>query len=118
MKYLESLEELLEAPEGERYQFKEAQNRYDFEDAVKCCCALANGGGGKLILGITDKRPRQIVGSKAFDQPERTREGIINRLHIQVSFEIYNGSGLKKAGMFAKLRSCFSQPMKRIKTSL
>ena len=93
MKYQESLGELLEAPEGENYQFKEAKNRYDFEDAVKCCCALANGGGGKLILGITDKRPRQIVGSKAFDQPERTREGLINKLHIQVNFEIYNHEG-------------------------
>jgi len=29
----------------------------DFQKVLKYCCALANRGGGKLILGITDKRP-------------------------------------------------------------
>ena len=69
-----TLEELLAAKEGEEFQFKEAKNRFDFGEAARCCCALANCGGGKLIFGVTDKRPRQVVGSAAFDQPERTRK--------------------------------------------
>ena len=55
MPYLETVQELLEAKEGEHVQFKEAKNRIDFGEAAKCCCALANNGGGKLVFGITDK---------------------------------------------------------------
>jgi ATP-dependent DNA helicase RecG len=83
------LNDLLNAPEGENYEFIEAKNRYDFEEMAKYCCALANCGGGKFILGVTDKRPRKVVGSKAFDQPERTRKGLIDRLRISVDFQIY-----------------------------
>ena len=93
MKSYESIEELLKAPEGEHYQFKEAKNRFDFTEAVKCCCALANCGGGKLILGITDHRPRKVVGSMAFDQPERTRRGLINKLRIRIDFQLYEHEG-------------------------
>ena len=69
MTYVDSIRELLEAQEGEHTQFKEAKNRFDFGEAAKCCCALANNGGGKLVFGISDKRPRRVVGSNAFEQP-------------------------------------------------
>ncbi len=93
MLYLETVQELLEAKEGEHVQFKEAKNRFDFGDAAKCCCALANNGGGKLVFGITDKRPRIVVGSTAFDQPERTRMGLIEKLRINVDFQLFNYEG-------------------------
>lgn len=83
------LEALLEAKEGEQYQFKEAKNKFDFGEAARCCCALANCGGGKLVFGITDKRPRKVVGSHAFEQPERTRMGLIDKLKIMVDFHVY-----------------------------
>ncbi len=51
------IENLPNAKEGEHYQFKEAKKRFDFSEAVRCCCALSNCGGGKLVFGITDKRP-------------------------------------------------------------
>ena len=73
MPYLGTIQELLDAKEGEHIQFKEAKTHFDFNTAAKCCCALANNGGGKLVFGITDKRPRSVVGSTAFEQPERTR---------------------------------------------
>jgi ATP-dependent DNA helicase RecG len=92
MRY-ESISELLNAPEGEHYQFKEAKDRCDFEEAVKHCCALANCGGGKFILGISDRRPRLVVGSEAFGQPERTRERFISKLHVRVDFQIHNCEG-------------------------
>lgn len=84
---------LLNAPEGDHFEFKEAKNRYDFEEAVKYCCALSNCGGGKLILGISDKRPRKVVGSNAFEQPERTCKGLIDKLHIRVDFQLYEHKG-------------------------
>ncbi|MDR1194620.1 MAG: winged helix-turn-helix transcriptional regulator [Peptococcaceae bacterium] len=93
MKIRETIEELLQAKEGESYQFKEAKNRFDFADACKCCCALSNLGGGKLVFGISDRRPRKVVGSNAFEQPERTRLGFIERLHVMVDFELYDPDG-------------------------
>lgn len=88
-----TIEELLNAKEGERYQFKEAKNRFDYGEAVCCCCALANCGGGRLVFGITDKRPRKVVGSAAFQQPERTRMGLIDKLKIMVDFQLYDYNG-------------------------
>ena len=88
-----TIEELLAAQEGEHYQFKEAKSRFDSNEAARCCCALANCGGGKLVFGITDKRPRQVVGSMAFDQPERTRKGLIDKLKVMVDFQIYDYDG-------------------------
>ena len=88
-----TIEELLEEKEGELCQFKEGKNRFDFEEAARCCCALSNCGGGKLVFGITDKRPRKAVGSNAFNQPERTRMGLIDKLKIMVDFQTYNYHG-------------------------
>ena len=93
MPNLETVRELLEAKEGEHVQFKEAKNRFDFGDAAKCCCALANNGGGALVFGITDKRPRKVVGSAAFDQPERTRMGLIEKLKINIDFRLFTYDG-------------------------
>lgn len=84
---------LLEAKEGEHIQFKEAKRRFDVGEAEKCCCALANNGGGKLVLGITDKRPRKVVGSEAFEQPERTRMGLIEKLRINIDFQLFEYDG-------------------------
>ena len=93
MPYSDSIQALLEAKEGEQIQFKEAKNRFDFGEAAKCCCALANNGGGKLVFGITDKRPRSVVGSFAFDQPERTRMGLIEKLKVNIDFQILSHEG-------------------------
>ena len=65
--------------EGENFEFKEAKGRYDFEKLVKYCAALANEGSGKIVLGVTDNRPRRVVGSQAFNQPERTKSGLIDQ---------------------------------------
>lgn len=57
---LQDLERWLSEPESETLEFKEAKNKYDFDKLVKYCSALANEGGGKMILGVTDKRPRVV----------------------------------------------------------
>lgn len=62
-----TIEDLLEAKEDEHLQFKEAKRRFDAKEAAEICCALANCGGGRLVLGISDKLPRSVVGSQAFD---------------------------------------------------
>lgn len=88
-----AIKELLNAKEGEQVQFKEAKSRFDSSEAARICCALSNCGGGKLVFGISDKRPRQVVGSAAFDQPERTRKGLIDKLKVMVDFQLYEYNG-------------------------
>ena len=85
----ESIDELLNATEGEHYQFKEWKTKNNLREAAKICCALANCGGGKLVLGISDKRPRKVVGTMAFPQPERIRVDLMNKLRIGVDFYVY-----------------------------
>jgi len=84
------LEALLESKEGEHLEFKEAKTSFHFETLVKYCAALANEGGGMVVFGVTDKRPRKIVGSHAFAQPERTRSGLIRNLRLNIDFSEVN----------------------------
>ncbi|MCU0749032.1 MAG: putative DNA binding domain-containing protein [Akkermansiaceae bacterium] len=83
----------LNAPEGTRLEFKTASNRYDFEDLVDYCVALANEGGGAIILGVTDRRPRQVVGSAAFAEPGRTEAGLHQRLGHRIPVEEFFHEG-------------------------
>ncbi len=84
---LQMLDEWLDAKEGEHFEFKEAKGGFHFEELGKYCVALANEGGGKMILGVTDKRPRKVVGTSAFDQPERTRRGLLDRVPLRIDFD-------------------------------
>ena len=84
---IEQFNAWLVAPEDGHLEFKEAKNRYDFEELVKYCVALANEGGGQIILGVTDVRPRHVAGSLAFTDLERTKQGLIERLHLRIEAE-------------------------------
>ena len=81
------LHQWLLEPEGQRLEFKEAKQRYDFEKLLKYCVALANEGGGTMVLGVTDKRPRRIVGTQAFEDPGRTEAGLHQRLGHRIPVE-------------------------------
>lgn len=70
---VEQLLSLLKDAEDEHLEFKEAKEQFDFEKLVKYCVALANEGGGRIVLGVTDKTPRHIVGTRASDSLDRTR---------------------------------------------
>jgi ATP-dependent DNA helicase RecG len=83
-----TIAELLNAKEGENVEFKEAKNSFEFDTLVKYACAVSNHGGGRVMFGITEKRPRKVVDSQAFEQPERTRKGLIGKLHVRVDFEL------------------------------
>lgn len=83
----ELLTQHLLAPEGVQLEFKAARNEFHFEKLVDYCVAIGNEGGGKIVLGITDKRPRQVVGTSAFAEPGRTEAGIFDRLRWRVKVE-------------------------------
>ena len=77
----------MNAKEDERLEFKEAKTRFDFKKLVNYCVALANEGGGRMILGVTDRRPRAVVGTRAFRDLERTKAGLIERLRLRLDVE-------------------------------
>src|ERR1051325_1046197 len=85
---LEELMRWLTAPrENENLEFKEANVQYDNTKLFRYCVALANEGGGKLILGVTDKPPRKIVGTSAFHTPAGIQSKIFDKLHFRVEVE-------------------------------
>lgn len=81
---LEQLRVWLAARENEHLEFKEAKNGFHFEKLAKYCAALANEGGGSIVLGVTDRRPRRVVGSVAFENLERTKAGLVERLRLRI----------------------------------
>jgi len=83
----EQLHAWLAEPEGIHLEFKEAKQNYHFDKLVEYCVALANEGGGKIILGVTDRRPRRIVGTAAFAEPGRTEAGLHDRLSHRIPVE-------------------------------
>jgi ATP-dependent DNA helicase RecG len=84
---LEQIRRFMTDLEAERLEFKEARKSYPFDKLLRYCAAIANEGGGRIILGITDKRPREIVGTQAFSQPERTRAGLMEKLRLNVGVD-------------------------------
>ena len=81
---LDQLRVWLSARENEHLEFKEARGGFHFEKLAKYCAALANEGGGSIVLGVTDRRPRRVVGSAAFENLERTKAGLVERLRLKV----------------------------------
>ncbi len=84
---LDELESWLSAEEGARFEFKQAKTSFHFDGLVQYSIAIANEGGGKIILGVTDTRPRKVVGTKAFASVERTKQGLIDRLRLRFDVE-------------------------------
>lgn len=85
---IERLQQWMVDDEDEHLEFKEAKNHFEFESLVKYCCALANERGGKMIFGVTDRKPRRVVGSMAFTDLERPKAGLTDRLHLRIDSEI------------------------------
>jgi ATP-dependent DNA helicase RecG len=85
---LDRLRVWMDSREDEHLEFKEAKNHFDFEELVKYCSALANEGGGTIVFGVSDRHPRKIVGTHAFDNLERTKSAITERLHLRIDADI------------------------------
>ncbi|WKW11342.1 putative DNA binding domain-containing protein [Pseudogemmatithrix spongiicola] len=68
----DALVRLLAAPEGEHLECKQFGNKGDFDELCKYVAGIANSGGGVIAIGISDARPRRVVGTKAFPEPGKT----------------------------------------------
>jgi ATP-dependent DNA helicase RecG len=84
---IEELNEWLNIPAEGQIEFKEAKNTYSTEKVMQYCVAIANEGGGKLILGVTNSVPRKIVGTHAFENIQDIQSKIFERLKFRVDVE-------------------------------
>jgi predicted HTH transcriptional regulator len=73
--------------EGRRLEFKEAKNQLDGGTVYEYCVSIANEGGGHLLLGISDKPPRVVVGTRAFPDPVATEAKLLQVVGFRVEIE-------------------------------
>jgi len=73
--------------EHQRLEFKEAKNQFDSRKLNEYCVALANEGGGILLLGIADKPPREVVGTRAFSDAVAMAEKLFQAVGFRVDIE-------------------------------
>lgn len=73
--------------EHQRLEFKEAKTQFDNRKLYKYCVALANEGGGHLLLGIEDAPPRRVVGTVAFNDPVDMAAKMFQTLGFRVDIE-------------------------------
>ena len=76
--------------ESQNLEFKEAKTQYDYEKLKKYCVAIANEGGGYFVLGVTDKIPRNVVGSNAYKDVSKINSQLYNSLGFRVSVKEFN----------------------------
>ncbi len=80
--------ELWAAPsEHQRLEFKEAKSQYSYDKLCEYCVALANEGGGHLLLGVANKPPRPVVGTKAFPDTVDLANRLFNKLGFRVDVD-------------------------------
>ncbi len=89
----EQFERYLSAPEGTRLEFKAAKSSYEFDKLLNYCVAFANELGGTMLLGVTDKRPREVVGTSAFPEPGETEASLHRALGHRIPIEEYQHEG-------------------------
>jgi ATP-dependent DNA helicase RecG len=82
------LRQLMIADEGEGLEFKRAL--LSRKEIAEYAVGIGNEGGGWLIFGITDKRPRRIVGVE--EQPaadlQRLRDSVMDAAGIRIEPEL------------------------------
>ena len=84
----EDIRTLLDKNEDEHIEFKKAESSFDFDKLVDYSIALANEHGGLIVLGITDKKPRRIVGTSAYlDDLAKIKERLIAQVRLRIDVE-------------------------------
>ena len=73
--------------ELQRLEFKEAKTQFDNRRLYEYCVAIANEGGGHLLLGVADKAPRPVVGTQAFNNPVGMEEKLFQAVGFRVDIE-------------------------------
>jgi ATP-dependent DNA helicase RecG len=74
-------------PEYQNLEFKEAKNQFDREKLSAYCVAIANEGGGHLVLGVADSPPRPVVGTAAFGDVVEAADRLFQKIGFRVDVE-------------------------------
>ncbi len=117
----EQFKEWIEKSEGLNLEFKKAENSFSkTKDLPDYCAALANEGGGKLILGVENSR--DVTGTKAFQGTADTLSHyLLQNLGIRVDVEekIYKGKRIlifhipsRPIGAIVKSSGDYKYPMR------
>lgn len=73
--------------EHQQLEFKEAKLQYDTRKLCGYCVAIANEGGGQLLLGIANDPPRPVTGSDAFPDTNDIAQKLFSWLGFRVDVE-------------------------------
>lgn len=74
--------------EDEHIEFKKAESSFDFDMLVEYSIALANERGGMIMLGVTDRKPRRIVGTHAYEADlAKIKERLIAKVGLRIDVE-------------------------------
>lgn len=77
-----------EPTEHQALEFKEAKASYSFDKLCAYSVAIANEGGGYLLLGIANNPPRPVVGSQAFPDVVATADNLFRAIGFRVDIEV------------------------------
>ena len=83
----EQIDRWCQQHEGPGLEFKEAKNNVNREEMSRSCCALANTGGGYVVLGVSDAFPHQVTGTRAGANLSKTVERISSKLSPAVPIQ-------------------------------
>jgi ATP-dependent DNA helicase RecG len=73
--------------ETQNLEFKEAKTGYGLNKTYEYCVAIANEGGGHLVLGVSDTPPREVVGTTAANDPVGMAQKLFQKLGFRVDVE-------------------------------
>jgi ATP-dependent DNA helicase RecG len=77
----------LNAKEDEHVEFKEKKQQIDSNDLGRYCVALANERGGHLVLGVSSKIPRKLVGTGAVGDPAKTKQWLLQQTGMRIEID-------------------------------
>ena len=81
---LELLQHWLDTGEDEHLEFKEARTQIDSDKLTRYCVAMANERGRHIVLGVTDKRPRRVVGTQVGRNLSSLKRDLSQRVRLNI----------------------------------
>lgn len=89
---VDQLEDWMRGAEEEHLEFKEAKNQFSTDKLIRYCAALTNEGGGRVVLGVTDKQPRRVVGTRAFAELNSVKAKLVDKLGLRIEATVLDHS--------------------------
>lgn len=79
--------------EDEGLEFKHAAHSFNKEKLCEYVSAIANSGGGSLVLGVSDALPRQLLGTQAFPDLAGLRDYVYTAMHWKIETTEFRPDG-------------------------